>query len=262
MNLLKSAFDNKKTYFEFNLNSNSTPTIFIHGVGLDNTMWFPQKKKFKRKSVIYYDLLNHGKSKKDIKILNFRKFNKQLNDLIYYLNLKKLNIVGFSIGALIAQHFATQYPNKIEKLVLIGSIFQRNKKQIYKVKSRFIKSEKGFSISDNSIKRWFNDYYIKKNPNIYNFFFKLLERNKTSDFIPAYKVFVEADKYKLNLNKINMPTLIMTGENEVGSTKLMNQKLHKKIQNSELHIIKSSKHGVTIEKASEINKKISNFLFI
>ena len=117
MNLLKSAFDNKKTYFEFNLNSFSIPTIFIHGVGLDNTMWFPQKKKFKSKSVIYYDLLNHGKSKKNIQNLNFKKFNKQLNDLIDYLNLKKFNIVGFSIGALIAQHFLTLYPNKIEKLI-------------------------------------------------------------------------------------------------------------------------------------------------
>ena len=42
----KKKFDHKKTYFEQRKIKNKIPTIFIHGVGLDNTMWFPQKKIF------------------------------------------------------------------------------------------------------------------------------------------------------------------------------------------------------------------------
>ena len=58
-----------------------------------------------------------------------------------------------------------------------------------------------------------------------------------------------------------MPTLIMTGENEIGSTPRMSQDIHNEIQNSQLHIIKNAKHGVTIEKRESVNKKLSDFLF-
>ena len=65
MSLKKNGFDNYLTYFEHNLDSFEIPTIFINGVGLDNTMWIPQKKFFIDKQIIFYDLLNHGKTKKD-----------------------------------------------------------------------------------------------------------------------------------------------------------------------------------------------------
>ena len=49
MNSFKKGFDSHNTYYEQGFNTNSIPTIFIHGVGLDNTMWYPQKKNLKIK---------------------------------------------------------------------------------------------------------------------------------------------------------------------------------------------------------------------
>ena len=154
------------------LDSFEIPTIFIHGVGLDNTMWIPQKKFFIDKQIIFYDLLNHGKTKKGYTELNFYDFTHQLNNLIQYLKIKKCNLVGFSIGALIAQHFSEQFYNKVNKLILLGSIYDRNEEQIRIVKNRFQQALEGKSISEESIKRWFNEDYLIKNPNIYDFFYK------------------------------------------------------------------------------------------
>ena len=79
--------------------------------------------------------------------------------------------------------------------------------------------------------------------------------------MPAYKLFVESDNYKLSFKNFNMPTLIMTGENEIGSTPEMSIRLHKKIKNSKLIIISKAKHMATFEKSIEVNKKIYNFLY-
>ena len=57
-----------------------------------------------------------------------------------------------------------------------------------------------------------------------------------------------------------MPTLIMTGENEVGSTPNMSRKLHQEIKNSKLYIIPKAKHMATYEKAELVNLEISNFI--
>ena len=261
MNFLKKEFDHKGTYFEGNIYKEKISTFFIHGVGLDHSMWYPQKKKFHDKSVIFYDILNHGKTLKGFTKLSFKNFNKQLNDLLIYLKIDKINLVGFSLGALIAQHFTLLNSNKVNKLVLIGSVYKRSQEQIKIVKNRFINANSGKNITVDSIKRWFNDSYLQKNPDVYNFFFRLLESKKNNDFIPAYKVFIESDKNILDFSKFNLPTLIMTGENEVGSTPRMSEDIHKEIKNSILHIIKNAKHGATIEKAEDVNNQLVKFLF-
>ena len=96
MNLQNSGFDQNSTYFEHNLGSSGIPTVFIHGVGLDHTMWLPQKKYFHDKNVIFYDLLNHGRSKKGYKELKFNNFTDQLIQLVNFLEIKKFNLMFFN----------------------------------------------------------------------------------------------------------------------------------------------------------------------
>ena len=50
---LEKYKDSHGNYFEFSKINKSLSTIFIHGVGLDNTMWYPQKSYFQNKSVIF-----------------------------------------------------------------------------------------------------------------------------------------------------------------------------------------------------------------
>ena len=258
---LKKHTDSHGNYYEFNEIKNSLTTIFIHGVGLDNTMWYPQKKYFHNQSILFYDLLNHGQSRCGFTDLNFDIYSNQLLHLINELQLDKINIVGFSIGALIAQHFTEKFYDKVNKLVLIGSVYKRSDKQIETVQKRYAEALNGKSITIDSIKRWFSENYLHNNPQVYNFFYNLLEKKKDKDFLPAYKIFVNSDQYSINYSNFKMPTLIMTGENEVGSTPLMSERISKEIKNSDLYIIKDAKHGATIEQSKVVNEKINKFLF-
>ena len=253
------GFDPNLTYFEHNLKPTGIPNVFIHGVGLDNTMWLPQKKNFQNNQLVFYDLLNHGKSKKGYKKLYFDDFADQLNKLIEYLNLKKINLIGFSIGAIIAQHFTSKYYDKINKLIIISSVFKRSPEQIIIVKNRYNMAAKGKNVTDDSINRWFNKSYLEKNSNVYEFFFNILEKKSNENFLPAYEIFVNAEKYPVNYSNFNMPSLIMTGKNDIGSTSEMSKMLHREIKNSQLHIIPNAKHMVTFEKSDLINNQISKF---
>ena len=258
---MNSVFDKNLTYFEKYLNTDDIPTIFIHGVGLDSSMWDPQKLYFKNKNVIFYDLLNHGKSKKEFKQLTFENFNNQLIQLIRHLDIKKFNLIGFSLGALIAQHFTVKFYNNINKLIIIASVYNRNKEEKEKVETRYKKSLESQSIINNSINRWFNQDYLIKNPIIYKYFYNILTKNTKEDFLAAYKLFVQSDNYKLDFSNFNMPTLIMTGENDIGSTPKMSEKLKDQINNSKIYIIPESKHMAVFEKNDLVNKEISKFLY-
>ena len=71
-------FDKNQNYYKFYLRKN-IPIVFIHGVGLDHQMWFPQIRSFKNNSILVYDLLGHGKTPLHKKSVNFDDFSKQLN---------------------------------------------------------------------------------------------------------------------------------------------------------------------------------------
>ena len=260
MKLINNGFDNNSTYFEHNIDSSDMPNIFIHGVGLDNTMWLPQKEYFKNNKIVFYDLINHGKTKKGYKEIHFENFNKQLIQLLNYLKIRKCNLVGFSIGALIAQHFASKHYNKINKLIIIASVYKRSAEQINQVKKRYNVALEGKSITNDSINRWFNPEYLRNNPDVLNYFLNILQENKSEDFLPAYKLFIESDNYALDFSNFNMPTLIITGENEVGSTPDMSKKLHQEISNSNLYIVPNAKHMATFERADLVNVEINKFI--
>ena len=75
----------------------------------------------------------------------------------------------------------------------------------------------------------------------------------------VYELFVR-HKNDENFEKINCKTLVMTGENDIGSTIEMSQKLNDLIKNSELKIIKGGKHLCGIECADDVNLAIKNFV--
>jgi Predicted hydrolases or acyltransferases (alpha/beta hydrolase superfamily) len=58
---MPQGFDQNQNYYSFN-NKNTIPTVFIHGVGLNNEMWKPQIDNLKEYSTITYDILGHGKT--------------------------------------------------------------------------------------------------------------------------------------------------------------------------------------------------------
>ena len=94
-------FDPNQNYYSF-IDNNTVPIVFIHGVGLDQQMWEPQIEAFKEYSIITYDLLGHGKTILNKEDVTLDDFSNQLKSILEYLKVDKINLVGFSLGSLIA----------------------------------------------------------------------------------------------------------------------------------------------------------------
>ena len=248
-----NASDSNGTFYILNQNQ-GIPIIFIHGVGLNHKIWKPQFDVFEN-TIVAYDILGHGKTPLESSNLSFDNFSRQLLNLIDELNFKKIHLVGFSIGSLIARNFAENYNERLESLTLLCSIFKRSKEQQQIVNDRFELSKKSRSLSNQALKRWFTDEYISQNPKIYEEISSMLNENNMEDFLKIYELFV---KHKDNekFENIKVKTLIMTGEFDSGSTPEMSKNLSKCIKNSKVKIIKNGKHLCSIECADEVNHAI------
>ena len=252
-----NAKDSQNTFYILDKKAD-VPIVFIHGVGLNHKIWEPQINVFEN-TFLAYDILGHGKTPLDKENLSFDDFSNQLINLIDELNIRRIHLVGFSIGSLIARNFASKYSDRLESLILLCSIFRRTEKQQQIVKDRFELAKKSKSLSKQALKRWFTDEYLEKNPNTYNKISSILEQNSMENFLKIYELFVN-HKDDEQFEKIKTKTLIMTGEGDIGSTPEMSINLSKVINNSNVKIISKGKHLCSIECADDVNIAIKKHI--
>ena len=252
-----NAKDSQNTFYILDKKTD-VPIVFIHGVGLNHKIWEPQINVFEN-TFLAYDILGHGKTPLNKENISFDDFTNQLINLIDELNIRRIHLVGFSIGSLIARNFASKYSDRLESLILLCSIFRRTEKQQQIVKDRFELAKKSKSLSKQALKRWFTDEYLEKNPNTYNKISSILEQNRMENFLKIYELFVN-HKDDEQFEKIKTKTLIMTGEGDIGSTPEMSINLSKVINNSNVKIISKGKHLCSIECADDVNIAIKKHI--
>ena len=258
---MPSTFDKYKTFYYLKKENETIPIVFIHGVGLTNEMWSSQVNFFKDKNILTYDLIGHGKTPLQKIQLNFEDFIKQLINLINELEIKKIHLVGFSLGSLIARQFASIHSDRLSSLVLHGSIYKRSIEQKRIVENRFelMKMDKPAS-KKNALRRWFTEEFIKNNKEVYDKIYSILENNDLKSLLKVYKLFVNYEDEDQMFGKINTNTLVTTGQYDVGSTTEMAKNLTKKIKNAKYTEIKNGKHLCNIECAKNFNKTIELFI--
>ena len=252
-----NATDSKGTFYKLN-QKKGIPIVFIHGVGLDHNIWDPQINEFDN-TVLTYDILGHGRTPLNKEKISFDDFSDQIIDLIDELKFSKIHLIGFSIGSLIARNFATRFSNRLKSLTLLCSIFNRSDNEQKIVNERFEQTKKDKKLTKDALNRWFNKDFIEKNPLISDKIFSILNNNNMDNFIKVYSLFVN-HKDNEKFENINVKTLVMTGEGDVGSTPEMSDNLSKKIKNSEVKIIPVGKHLCSIECSYDVNNAIKDHI--
>jgi pimeloyl-ACP methyl ester carboxylesterase len=248
-----------ETFYLLNKTDKKIPIVFIHGVGLTHEIWKPQLDYFKDYTTLSYDILGHGKTSLNITNISFDDFSEQLLNLINELKFDKIHLVGFSIGSLIARNFAIKHNNLLKSLTLLGSIYKRSEEQQKIVNDRYALAKKNMKLSRQALTRWFTDKYLEKNPNTYEKINSILKKNNIENFLKIYELFV-LHKNDESFKDIKVNTLVMTGEDDIGSTVDMSKKLSELINNSQLNVIKGGKHICGIECSDDVNLTIKKFI--
>ena len=96
--------------------------LLLHGVGDDSSTWEPVLASLaQRFTVIAPDMLGHGDSDKPRADYSLAAFANGIRDLLTVLDIDRVTIVGHSFGGGVAMQFAYQYPQFVERLVLVST---------------------------------------------------------------------------------------------------------------------------------------------
>jgi pimeloyl-ACP methyl ester carboxylesterase len=106
----------------FRIAGSGPVVLLIHGIGDNSTTWSTvQTKLAQRFTVIAPDLLGHGKSDKPRADYSVAAYANGMRDLLSVLDIERVTVVGHSLGGGVAMQFAYQFPQLVDRLVLVGA---------------------------------------------------------------------------------------------------------------------------------------------
>ena len=95
--------------------------LFLHAAFVNHKMFQPQIKYFENKyNILVVDIIGHGKSTDTKKGDCLEKMSAWIFDIMNAEKIKKIHIVGISLGAVLAQDFANRYPEAVNSLACFG----------------------------------------------------------------------------------------------------------------------------------------------
>ena len=261
-------------YIEF---GEGYPLIFVHGSLGDLNTFSPQFNSFSQKYHVYsYSRRFHPPNEiaKNVTIYSNIIQVDDLARLIIKLNLRKVHIVGTSYGAYIALMMSLKYPLLVRSLVLAEPPILpllKNTPQGESVLSEFENnvlepSRNAFKNSnfEEGLRRFIDGIKNEKGA-----FDKIPPQGK-ADIMRfgeemKLEMLTDPDHYMpligdSQLNKLEIPTLLLSGEMSSDLFHLITDELEKKLPLNERVIIKKAGHSMHKENYEEYNSKVLEFL--
>lgn len=133
----------KGTAIFFEDEGKGSAVVLLHGFLENATIWNPLREVLsKRNRVITIDLLGHGKTGCLGYVHTMEMMAETVKAVLDHLKLRRVSLIGHSMGGYVALAFAEAYPDDVKGLVLVNSTTSADSEEKKKNRDRAIEMVK------------------------------------------------------------------------------------------------------------------------
>jgi len=257
---------------------NGRPLVLMHGAWASHQWWQWQVPDFARSYQVFsYDARGHGQSAPLRDVFSVEGFTKDLEILLQRLQIDETVLIGWSMGGIIAIQSCLDQPTKVKALVLIATNGHRIPRLKLKIYSHYFQALLGLLMDfaqprkyDRSAQQFprqnlWLEHHLRNmlspmaSQEVLEWVLTDIRDNPRENFFAVIKSLWDwgaGDR----LHQINVPTLILAGENDTLVPPHFSQLLHDTIPNSKLLIIENASHYLVLERPQLVNAEILKFL--
>jgi len=250
---IETSFGLARVYhFGEEKNKDKTPLVLLHGHYASSYMWFLNIPEFMKDRPVYaFDII--GESSRSIQTRPFVKTRDQavwLEESLEKLGLKKIHLLGASMGGWAAANYVRHYPKRVCSLMLLDPVFVFSSITLETVKQFLLfqwNKDKMLSFLLN------REIDLKGDPmtrivttSMENFLFRTPIPRRIS---------------KRDLNRIDCPVLaIMAGESLLHDAEKAVEVGRAQVRNIEIESWEGASHALNFEKDRLVNDRVIRFM--
>ncbi len=239
---------------------NNDPIVFLHPAFSDHRAFDQQIEYFSKDyKAITVDLIGHGFSKANKSNNKIDASSVHINKILESEGHDRVDLVGVSMGSLIAQYFALQYPDKVKSLTALGGYdINKENKEVEKAQRasnlglifRAVFSMKSFRKKVSEI-----TCVTKKGQAL---FYESSGSYERKSFL-VMQGLQDVIKDRKNI-KPKYPTFILTAEFDIELAKKQAKEWHENLANSEYLMMKDAGHCANMDDPTVFNKLVKEFI--
>ena len=176
------------------------------------------------------------------------------------LGISKADIFGVSMGGMIAQHLAIDYPEKVGKLILTVTSSRPNPILTESIEEWVSCAKRGdhTALMDSNVRRIYSEDYYRKNKWLVPIMGKLTKPKSYDRFFVQADACLTHDAYE-SLNYIKAPTVVIGGEKDLSLGGDASREIAAAISDAALRMYEQWGHGL-YEEAKDFNQVVLDFL--
>lgn len=238
------------------------PLLLIHGLGSSGLDWQHQVEHFRTfRRVITIDLRGHGKSSKPRGAYSIELFARDVAAALRELGHDKLDVVGVSLGGMVAFQLAVDAPQLVQSLVIVNSgpyVPAATFKQRLPLYIRL------FYIHVLGLPRMAGALAKRLFPSpgqeeLQRIFVERVSANDKACYLASLKAIFGGWDLSARLPDIRCPTLVLAADQDYTPVALK-EAYAARMPNARLVVIPDSHHAVFMEKPREFNAALEAFL--
>jgi 3-oxoadipate enol-lactonase len=248
--------------YELSGRKDDSVVMLSHSLGSSLVMWNPQVKALEPHSqVLRYDIRGHGKSEAPPGAYTLELLGEDAVALLDVLEIEKVHWTGLSMGGMIGQCVALNYPNRLQSLALCdtGAVIAPEAQPIWQERIDAVREKGVESQLEPTMERWFTPTFLKLNSHMLGVIREEFLATPAKGYLGCIYA-IRKLNYLNRLSEIKIPTLIMVGEDDPGTPVSASEAMHQQIPNSKLVIIKSARHLSNVEQPDVFNTNLLTFL--
>lgn len=238
------------------------PLLFVHGFPLSRGAWQKQIDAFRSSyRVIAPDLRGFGESDAGAGLVTMAQYADDLHALLQQLRTGPVVLIGHSMGGYVSFAFLRQHPQMVRGLVLVGTRAGKDTPEV--AAGRRATAEKvqakGVEVvveamAPKMLAAGNHDRAMAEQVR------GLMTSSKPAGIVGALLGMAERPDATVELARISLPTLVITGADDVLIPPTESEKLAQAISGSQLNGIPQAGHLVAFEQADEFNHVLSEWL--
>lgn len=239
------------------------PIVFVHGFPHRRTLWAPQLGALvDRARCIAVDLRGFGESAPDGAV----SMDVYADDIIALLDQRKVEravVCGLSMGGYVAFALWRRFPARVRGLVLMDTKAGADNPEAVSKRKEMIElaRERGSAaVADAMITGMVGRSTREKCPEVADAVHRMLESAPVEGIIGALEAMMTRSDSTPTLSTIDVPTLIIVGEEDALTPPKEAQIMHDAIHGSRLEVIPGAGHVSNLERPATVNHVLSEFL--
>jgi 3-oxoadipate enol-lactonase len=238
------------------------PLVFLHAIGYDRRMWerlLPHLPPTRR--VVRVDLRGHGKSPAPAGPYSMEMLADDCAALAEALGAGAIDLVGLSLGGMVAQAFAIRHPKRLRRLVIANtsSGYGPEAKAIWEDRKRLVREGGMRAVRPLVEERGFGEPFRKAHPDVVAKTVDAVMECPPEGYIGCCDAIAALD-LKARLRQITAPTLAIAGSLDGGTPPAMVRGIADAIPGARYAQIEGAGHISAVEQPAEFARLVTAFV--